>query len=83
MDKDGTWWYLHVPKEIRQSLKSFETRGRIQVTATIGESSWDGTLLPRADGSAQISVNKKIRAAERLVLGRTVSVKIRPRAGDA
>lgn len=75
-DKDGTWWYVHVPKDIRQKLKHLEKRGIIPVHATIGNTSWDASLLPWADGSAQLVVKKEIRDKEKLELGQTVCVYI-------
>jgi hypothetical protein len=75
-DKDGTWWYVHIPKRVRERLKHAERRGAIPVAATVGESSWEGSLLPWADGSAQLVVKKDVRARERLRLGDEVVVKI-------
>ncbi len=81
-DQDGTWWYAHVPQEIRHQLKLFEKRGHIKVTATIGSSSWSGSLLPWADGSAQIVINKKIRDREGLQLGQKLAITITPISKD-
>lgn len=79
MDKDGTWWYVHVPKEIRQTLKQFEKRGIIAVSATIGKTTWEGSLLPWADGSAQLSVKKDVRSKEKLELDQKLQVSINAR----
>jgi hypothetical protein len=78
-DKDGTWWYIHVPKHIRDQLKHHEKRGTIAVSATIGSTTWPASLLPWADGSAQITVNKTIRNKEALTLGQELQVLIEPR----
>jgi hypothetical protein len=78
-DKDGTWWYVHVPIEIRQALKHLEKRGTIPVVVTIGETSWEASLLPWADGSAQIVVKKEIRTKEHLELGQKLHVSVAPR----
>jgi fructose-1-phosphate kinase PfkB-like protein len=78
-DPDGTWWYVHVPKDIRDRLKQFEKRGIIHVLVTIGKSTWDGSMLPWTDGSAQISINKGIRSKENLNLGDTLSLSVKPR----
>ena len=79
-DTDGTWWFVHVPKEIRESLKQFEKRGIIHITARVGQTSWDGSMLPWADGSAQISVNKRIRDKESMELGQELIIEIKIRA---
>jgi len=78
-DTDGTWWYVHIPKTIRDSLKTYEKRGIIHVRATIGATSWDGSLLPWADGSAQISINKRVRDKEKLELGKSLQLSLTPR----
>jgi hypothetical protein len=78
-DSDGTWWYVHVPMEVRQAFAAYQRRGIVPVTATIGATSWDGSLLPWADGSAQLSVNKRIRKAEGLDLGDELVVTLRVR----
>ena len=78
-DKDGTWWYAHVPKEIRQALKHLENRGTIPVDATVGQTTWPASLLPWADGSAQIVIKKAIREKEHLSLGDTIAVSVRER----
>lgn len=78
-DKDGTWYYVHVPKEIREGYRQFEHRGAIAITAKVGKSTWQGSMLPWADGSAQISVNKKIRDKEGLVLGERIDIIVVPR----
>ncbi len=77
-DKDGTWWYVHVPVEVRAKWKALEKRGAIAVTAIIGETTWDGSILPWADGSGQISVNKVVRAKESLSLGQELTIHIKP-----
>jgi hypothetical protein len=78
-DPGGTWWFVHVPATVRQRMKPPARRGVLPVTATIGRTSWPGSLLPWADGSAQITVNKRVRAAERLEQGQTVTVRVEPR----
>lgn len=79
MDKDGIWYYIHVPKEIRNSLKEFEHRGSIKVTGTLSDLTWDCRLLPWADGSAQMSIPKKVREKQELQLDSALNVQIKPR----
>jgi Domain of unknown function (DUF1905) len=79
-DKDGMWWYVHVPKHIRDTLKHLEKRGTIPVTATIGHTTWNASLLPWADGSAQITITRTVRDGEALMLGQELEILIVPRA---
>ena len=82
-DPGGTWWYVHVPSDVRSALQAHARRGVIAVSATVGRTTWDGSLLPWADGSAQLGVNARIRGRERLELGQEVAVTVRPRVrGD-
>lgn len=78
-DKDGTWYYVHIPKQVRGKFKALEKRGAIKVTSTIGNSTWNGSMLPWADGSAQIVINKKVRLHEQLELGHELTIVIQPR----
>jgi hypothetical protein len=78
-DKDGTWWYVHIAKESRDKYKHLEKRGIVPITATIGSTTWDGSILPWADGSGQISVNKNVRLKEGLHLGDSFKIQISPR----
>ena len=78
-DKDGTWWYVHVPRTVRDSLKAFEKQGIIRVSAAGAGSRWGGSLLPWADGSGQLSIGKAIRSKLGLQLGQTLHVVVRPR----
>jgi hypothetical protein len=81
-DKDGTWWYLHVPAEIRSAWRHVERRGHIRVDAVVGGSRWTGSLMPWADGSAQLTVGKAVRTAEGLALGDPVTVTLWPVPAD-
>ena len=78
-DKDGTWYYVHVPKDVRDAYKQLERRGTIAVNVTVGNSLWQASILPWADGSGQISINKKVRDAEGLELGQQIQVEVVPR----
>lgn len=78
-DKDGTWYYVHIPKQIRDAYKPLENRGAIPITVTVGASTWQASMLPWADGSAQISINKRVREKEGLELGQEIQLCIVPR----
>jgi Domain of unknown function (DUF1905) len=78
-DEGGTWWYAQVPRTVREQLGAHARRGFIPVVATIGETSWDATLMPWADGSAQIVVKREVRERESLGPGQALQVSVRPR----
>ena len=78
-DADGTWWYIKVPEDVRRALKSHERRGVIPITATVGRTTWEASLLPWADGCAQLNINRRLREAEELLLGQAVTATISAR----
>jgi len=73
-DVDGSWWFVHVPQEVRQAFKHLEVRGFTPVQVTIGRTNWAASLMPWADGSAQIVIRKAIRDDEGLQLGQELEV---------
>lgn len=79
-DKDATRWYAHVPKDIREALKHHQKRGgTIPVTATIGHTTWEASLMPWADGSAQTVIKQSVRDRENLHLGDQLTVQLKER----
>lgn len=78
-DKDGTWYFVHVPKKVRGIYKEFERRGATAIEVTVGSSTWQASILPWADGSGQISINKRVREKEGLKLGERLEVEIMSR----
>lgn len=77
--QDGGWYYLPVPIEITEDLEKLADRGLVPVTATMGNSTWDTSLLPKGDGTKFIALNAKVRGSEGIDLGDTITVKFRPR----
>ena len=78
-DVDSDRHFLRVPAEVRRAWSHLARRGAIRVTVTVGGSSWDASMLPWADGSAQVSVGAVVRRREGLREGDTVTAVLRPR----
>ena len=78
-DADGTWWFVHVPEEVRRAFAHLERRGHTRVWVTVGGTTWPASLMPWADGSAQVVVNAKVRGRESLDLGQELEVRLTPR----
>lgn len=78
-DPDGTWHYVHVPREVRAAYASLQRRGAVAVTVTLGASTWDASILPWADGSGQVSVGRAVRRREGVEAGDEVTLRIEPR----
>jgi len=78
-DTDGSWWFVHVPREVRQAFQHLERRGFTPVQVSMGRTSWAASLMPWADGSAQIVIKKAVREGEGLQLGQELEVTVTAR----
>lgn len=72
---DNPWIYISVPKKYVQMFKPFMDRGLVPITATLGDSTWDTSLLPKGDGTLFIALNAKVRKKEEIELGQRVTVR--------
>ena len=72
--QDGGWHYVRVPKKISEPLMITADRGLVAITAQVGTTKWDTSLLPYGDGTQFIALPKKVRAAEKIELDDTVEV---------
>ena len=73
-ERDKGWHYVLVPSELSKPHEHLADRGLIAVTANIGNSSWQTSLLPMGDGTHFIALPVKIRAKEKLSRGEDVKV---------
>lgn len=70
----GGWVYVRVPIGITEKLLHRAKRGLIPVSASVGSTSWDTSLLPMGDGTHFIALNAKVRKKEDIEVGNNVSV---------
>jgi hypothetical protein len=70
----GGWVYVRAPRHITSELIHLADRGLIPITAQIGDSNWDTSLLPMGDGTHFIALNAKVRKAEGVEVGKTIRV---------
>lgn len=70
----GGWHYVVVPKKYTEITKPLADRGLVAVTATLGKSSWNTSLLPMGDGTQFIALPAKIRKAENVSLGQNIKL---------
>jgi len=69
----GGWVYLSIP----QTYKDFGGKpkwGLIPATITLGKTTWKRSLLPFGDGTLFIALSEKIRKAEKINVGDSVTV---------
>lgn len=77
--QDGGWYFVRVPTRIGDELKHLADRGLIAVRATVGDATWDTSLLPMGDGTTFIALNARVRKRNTLAAGDTVTVTFTPR----
>jgi hypothetical protein len=70
----GGWVYIRVPFIITKGLLHRADRGLIPIKATVGEFSWDTSLLPMGDGTHFIALNAKARKKESIEVGDTITI---------
>lgn len=78
----GGWYFVRVPTRISDELGHLAERGLIAVRATLGTTSWETSLLPMGDGTTFIALNARVRKANALALGDTVTVVVSPRVRE-
>jgi len=70
----GGWVYV----SINQTYTDLGTKkpkwGLVPATITVGSTTWKKSLLPFGDGTLFVSLSEKIRTAEKIEVGDTVTV---------
>jgi hypothetical protein len=78
-EREGGWHFLRVPTRISDDLQHLADRGLIAIRATVGDTSWDTSLLPLGDGTTFVPLNAKVRTRNDLTPGNTVTLSFTPR----
>ena len=73
-ERDKGWHYVSVPQTLSKPYEHLADRGLIAVTATVGATSWNTSLLPMGDGTHFIALPAKVRSKEKLALRAEVEV---------
>ncbi len=73
----GGWVFVRVPKKYTEMTKQVADRGLVAITAAIGDTFWDTSLLPMGDGTHFIALNAKVRKAEGIKVGDVIKVSFR------
>jgi Domain of unknown function (DUF1905). len=74
------WHYVAVPPSLSIPLEYLAIHfGFIAVTAKVGNTTWQTSLLPMGDGTHGIALAAKIRSKEKLQLGDEIEVFFEPR----
>jgi len=78
INEPGGWWYVRVPKEIRDVLKPLEVRGYTKIIVTVGKTAWETSMMPLGGGIAMIALKAEARKTESLEEGQQISLTIAP-----
>lgn len=79
-ERDKGWYYVSVPMELSVPLEHLADRGLIAVTAKVGNSTWQTSLLPMGDGTHFIALPAKVRSKENISVGADVKVSFETRS---
>jgi len=69
---DNPWVYVSVHRKFANLLKNKADRGLVPITATLGKSTWNTSLMPMGDGTQFIPLSAKIRKAEGIMVGESI-----------
>lgn len=70
----GGWHYVSVPKRYTEITKPLADRGLVAITATVGKTTWQTSLLPMGDDTQFIALPAKVRKTENITLGQNVKL---------
>jgi hypothetical protein len=70
----GGWVYISIPLAMTKELLHRADRGLIPIEATVGEYSWNTSLLPMGDGTHFIALNAKVRKKEGIEVGNYITI---------
>ena len=71
--QEGGWVYLPIPQKYADIGIEPPKWGLVPARITIGETTWEKSLLPMGDGTLFIALNAKVRKAEQIHIGDTVT----------
>ncbi len=75
---DMSWYFVHLPREYFEPIRTKYGKGMIKVSATLGKTTWDTSLFPHTkDRSFMISIKAKVRKAEDLMAGDEVRIQVK------
>jgi hypothetical protein len=78
--QEGGWVYVRVPDQYTEMTRGYADRGLVAITAKTGTTTWNTSLMPMGDGTHFIALSAKVRRAENIRVGDTISLSFRLRA---
>ena len=79
-DMPGGWHYVAVPIELSIPFEHLAIHfGFVAITASVKNTTWQTSLLPKGDGTQFIALPAKVRAKEKLACGDEITISFEPR----
>jgi hypothetical protein len=78
--QEGGWVFVRVPDQYTEITRGYADRGLVAITAMTGTTTWNTSLMPMGDGTHFIALSAKVRRAENIRVGDTISLSFRLRA---
>ena len=72
--QDNPWVYVSAPKKYVKLFADFMDRGLVAITATLGSSTWNTSLMPKGDGTLFIPLSATVRKKEQIEVGDRVQI---------
>lgn len=73
----GGWVYVSIDQTYADLGMKKPKWGLVPATITVGNTTWKKSLLPFGDGTLFVSLSEKIRKAEKIAVGDTVTVLVK------
>ncbi len=71
---ENPWVFISIPKKYTAQLRKKATRGLVPVTVTLGNTTWDTSLLPMGNGTQFIPLKKEVRKSEKITVGDNITL---------
>lgn len=71
---DNPWVYVRVSQRYTEATKHLADRGLVPITVTLGNSTWNTSLMPMGDGTQFIPLSAKVRKTEGIKVGDTIKL---------
>ena len=68
------WYFVRASCDLSSAYESLADRGLIAITAAVGKSSWETSLMPFGDKTHFVPIPAKVRKANNIQLGDQITI---------
>lgn len=72
----GGWTYVSIDQTYDDLGIKKPRWGLVPARITVGNTSWEKSLLPMGDGTLFVALNKKVQKTEKIAVGDIITVKV-------